>query len=168
MSRPGFGVSKVIRIGTHKSWEDLIRDTEKAGCVISRSSKELATEVPLAPVETRITLMVARISDINLPQDSITGAYDRCERIGLFKLSAEVAFQLRLQYLDQPFDEVLQVAMDPLVNGHVLSVSHKRIAIGGERRLVVDFGYGYPDIRFPDDIWVFGTRYTRMKLLAER
>ena len=111
-------VWKRIAVGTFAQPLALRNALDRAGC----RQGDLAAQALARPVfrvsAQRLNLDLVAVSAADLGVRSATAEladiYTRAERIGLGLAPAEVGPQLRLQYLDQPVGEVLDVGMAPI------------------------------------------------------
>ncbi|MCK1307659.1 hypothetical protein [Bradyrhizobium sp. 45] len=111
-------VWKTIAIGTFKDLFAL----RSAMAAMSCSAGGLADEALSRPAFTlsgkkgELELVVVSAAELGLQGETATlqNIYAHAQRLGLQLAPAEVAPQLRLQYLDQPIGEFLTVAMEPI------------------------------------------------------
>jgi hypothetical protein len=117
---------KTIRVGTGlRTALDFKRAMEAAGMKIGYYEIERekfdatdASEFATYRIETEMELVVVTVSEIGFNQCATPAeVWARAEEIGLSLCPPEVGPQLRLQYLDQPNAEWLQIAMLPISCG---------------------------------------------------
>ena len=112
---------RTITVGTHRSSGDLLVALESAGCWISTGARSMINKVMVAERKAEIDLVT--ISPRNLWAETIPPDYfftlDQVFALagthGLYAVPAEVGLQLRLQYPEQPDNEVLIIGMNPLL-----------------------------------------------------
>jgi len=113
----GFPVWRQVKIGVYGSEKAFITEVDRLEYRIGmeRFSNVYPTDFEWQQSEGEICLI--KVLDIDL---GFTGRYKLDEltasaaRYGLCRISAETAASLRLQYTDQPVDETLYAAMDPI------------------------------------------------------
>jgi len=125
-----FQTWKTIKIGTYPSPEKLSRALADKN-VMMEDSEGFLKDIALATVETKIELVRASPTDLGFNETFTRKEMNaRAKKLGLEPVPAEVGPQLRLQYLDQPKDEVLIMAMSPIIGvgkmGSV-TISYKKI-----------------------------------------
>lgn len=158
---PAFLLWKTLKLGTHKSAKELRKAMEQAGCNISDWAGGMLKQnaFTVAGQETDIDLVVVSVAELRFA----TGAtrkdiYERAIQLGLALCPAEVGPQLRLQYLDQPMDEWLRIAMEPITDSDG-GLSVFRVAHDG------DGPWLRSDRGRPGSVWRAGNRwvFTRRK-----
>jgi len=117
---PKFEVWKTIKLGTGiKDAEGFRNALKDSGMQTNKYASHMLgrPEFVVAEKETEIDLVVVSLAELGFKdgarRDQI---YDRAKELGLELCPAEVGPQLRLQYKDQPIDESLSVAMEPIVD----------------------------------------------------
>lgn len=114
----GTKVWKSIQVGTFASKTALYKTFEDADCGIGDTADEIlvAPEFRLSGVATKIDLVAASVSELGMTHENATlkDIYARAQELGFVLAAAEVGPQLRLQYLDQPMGEFLEIAMAPI------------------------------------------------------
>jgi len=114
----GTRVWKSIQVGTFASKRALYGTFEDADCGIGDTAEEIlvAPEFRLSSVATNIDLVAASVSELGIKRENATlkDIYARAQNLGFMLAAAEVGPQLRLQYLDQPMGEFLEIAMAPI------------------------------------------------------
>lgn len=153
-----FPVFKTVKLGTHKSVNDLRQSLKDNGNRISEWGNDILGKTTLAESETEAVLHTATVKELTgkdqasnreINEAILSKGYDLCP--------AEVGPQLRLQYADQPNNEWIRVAMEPIADSNgdldVFSV----VRGGGERWL--SGSRGHPDDEWRgDDRFVFASR----------
>lgn len=122
---PDFKVWKTIKVGTHSTVDELFETFEKnIGWFPSNGANELLTHpsvrqhIKLSPKETSVDLVIVDLWDLGFAPNATYALISGAARdLGLEFCSEEVALQLRLQYVDQPEDERLLVAMNGVYRG---------------------------------------------------
>lgn len=144
---------KTIKLGTHKSVNDLSSSLKDNGNRISDWGNDILGKITLAEYETEVTLHVATVKE--LTDKRFAKSYEINEAIkakGYDLCPAEVGPQLRLQYPDQPNGEWIRVAMEPITDSScslsIFFVGH----VGDERWLSGGCGHRgsgwFGDVRF--------------------
>ena len=132
-----------IKLGTHNSVEGLRGALAARGCRIGKWGSDILDKVIVSPAETAVDLVVVTAADLYF-KDRVRrlAIYERAIELGLDLCPSEVGPQLRLQYLDQPQDEWLYVAMEPVVDADGY---HGIFRMGHERdELWLDGNFGNP------------------------
>jgi hypothetical protein len=134
---------KIIKVGTGlKTGDDFKRALEKGGFGISDWANKILERYDLkaAATETEAELVKVSVSELVYFKDrcATTNEVYACAKtyFGLDPCSPEVGPQLRLQYLNQPKDEWLHIAMSPIVwdsnfTFDVLHSSRGELLLGG-------------------------------------
>ncbi len=109
---------KTIKLGTGlKTASDFRKEVMKAGMKISDWANDILGKPAFTATEsvTEVELVVASVAELGF-KDGATrkDIYARAKELGLDLCPPEVGPQLRLQYTDQPKDEWLVIAMDPI------------------------------------------------------
>jgi hypothetical protein len=142
-----FPVFKTIKLGTHKSVNDLRQSLKDGGNRIGDWGNDILGKTTLAESETEVTLHVATVKELTGKDCATNREINEAIRSKGYNLCpAEAGPQLRLQYPDQPKDEWLRVAMEPITDS-VGGLGIFRVERDdGERWLDGSFGH-------PDDEW---------------
>jgi hypothetical protein len=133
-------VWKRVTLGTFNSANAIREALETAHVHIGDSANEILGRPSFALSRTKIEsdLVVVAVSDLGFGDNgaSLADVYARAGQLGLELCPAEVAPYLRLQYLQQPVGEILQIAMTPLTTyqGEPVDLA---VADGGEGLLLV-------------------------------
>lgn len=148
---------RTIKLGNHKDADAFRKALEKAGCKISDWANDIMGKPAFTVVakETEIDLMVASVAELGfktgVKRDQI---YRRAKGFGLEICPSEVGPQLRLQYKDQPNEEMLFIGMEPIVDSGGYP-SMFRVERGGSD-LWLGGNWGSPDFLWcPGHRWVF-------------
>mgnify|MGYP001567832486 CR=1 FL=1 len=111
-----FPVWRTIRIGTHKSVDDLKKAVIEAGRQIGNWANNIFGQAAftLSAKEEDVDLVVASVAELGLQDGATTKQiFDRIKELGDL-CSAEDGPQLTRQYKDQPLSEILRMAMEPI------------------------------------------------------
>jgi hypothetical protein len=112
-----FPVFKTIKLGTHKSTNNLRQSLKDGGNRIGDWGDDILGKTTLAKSETEITLHTATVKELTGKDWATNREINEAIRSKGYNLCpAEVGPQLRLQYPDQPKDEWLRVAMEPIAD----------------------------------------------------
>ena len=110
-------VWKTITVGTFANSFALRNALDAAGCGIGDSAGEILARpaFTVSATKTDVELMAVSAAELGFQTDTVSLAdiYARAQQLGFGLAAAEVAPQLRLQYLDQPIGEFL-VGMEPI------------------------------------------------------
>ena len=110
-----FPVFKTIKLGTHKSVNDLRSSLKDNGNRISDWGDDILGRIALAESETEVTLHMATVKELTGKDWATNREINEAIRSKGYDLCpAEVGPQLRLQYSDQPNGEWIRVAMEPI------------------------------------------------------
>jgi len=141
-----------------KSCEDLSKVLISNGFRISGWAVDVLKKVPLADTEAEIELVLATVAKLGFQKATRRGTiYSRARQLGLDLVPAEVGPQLRLAYTDQPMDEWILMAMEPVADseGSLVVFSVDR----GEDGQWLEINYGGIDEMWDPDVrWVFARR----------
>jgi len=132
-----------FKLGTHESAGGLRRALLACGCRIGKWGSDILDQVTVSPTETTVELVVVTVADLYFKEGATRMAiYERAMALGLELCPSEVGPQLRLQYQDQPQDEWLRIAMEPILDSEgyrgIFRVGHEH----GE--LCLDGNFGNP------------------------
>lgn len=132
--------------GSPRAYRSILRHAPR--CRLGRSAGEIISRPAFHLSRTRqeLDLVALAATELGFPADaevSKEGIYDRAVLLGFALCPAEVGPQLRLQYLDQPIGEFLQIAMEP-VRTYAGEPIDLTVANGGAGLLLVG-GDGRPD-----------------------
>ncbi len=128
MTVANFPTFKIIKLGTLPNVKAIRKAITNTGSRISDWAGDIMSkkEFTVAKKETEVELVVASVAELGFKDGAKYSAI--CERAKNFDLNlcpAEVGPQLRLQYTDQPKDEWLHIAMEPITDSDGrLSVFH--------------------------------------------
>ena len=109
----------------------------------------------VSPKETSIELVQVTVAELGF-KDGATckDIYERAIILGLELCPNEVGPQLRLQYKDQPKDEWLRIAMEPIIDsGDDLGVFY--VGHDVEGLWLYTFWFNSQNVWNPDNRWVF-------------
>lgn len=153
MTTEKFPTWKTVRIGTHRSVEDLSKALGNAGYRVSDWANDILGKITVSPTEKELELVVITVGDLGFKNGAKReDIYRRAQELGLDLCPAEVGPQLRLQYKDQPMGEWLLIAMEPIADSdgglHVFNVERH----GDEIWLHASCGY-------PGCFWYAGGRW---------
>jgi hypothetical protein len=131
---------KRVTLGTLNS-AHAVRDALEAAHVhIGDAANEVLGRPAFTFSQTKIEsdLVVVAVTDLGFGEAgaSLGDVYTRAKQLGLALCPAEVAPYLRLQYLQQPVGEILQIAMNPVTTYGGAPVD-LAVADGGEGLLLV-------------------------------
>lgn len=135
-----------IKIGTHKSVEELVMAIEAKGFKIDGMARYISKNVALAEKVSEVELVRVTLRELDFERGAATckDIYDRAISFSLSLCPAEVGLQLRLQYEDQRRGEWLSVAMEHIADSdgvlRVFSVAHD----GFDRCLYTNNGHPAP------------------------
>lgn len=89
------------------------------GCEITDWVKDILKKTPFSGEKKSLKLVSFSIEGLGLPDGVTTREIlNKAQKLGLELIPAEIAPQLRLQYKDQPIDEELVLAMEPLTDSN--------------------------------------------------
>ncbi len=153
-----FKTWKKVTLGTHKSAEDISKALTDGGFRIGNYAAQILKKTAIAETETEIELVLVTVAELGFNKATRRDAiYDRAKELGLDLVPAEAGPQLRRQYTDQPMDEWMVMAMEPVPDSDgdlsVFSVAR----FGGGQWLSTHCG-GPGDVWSPDYRWVFARR----------
>ena len=111
-------VWKTITLGNFTDSFALRNALYTARCGVGDLAEEIIARPAfiLAPTKTDLDLVAVSAAEIGLTGEfaALGDIYTRAEKLGLSLAPAEVGPELRLQYLNQPIGEFLQVGMKPI------------------------------------------------------
>ncbi len=115
--RTEFPVLKTIKLGTHKSLWDLRQSIEAGGNRIGAWGDSILSRIILSTFETEVTLHVASVSELT-GRDfaNIREVITAVQALGYDLCPGEIGPQLRRQYSEQPEDDWLNIAMEPVLD----------------------------------------------------
>ena len=109
---------KTIRIGTFTDPFALRRAMSAIGCGVGNSADEILARpaFTLSRKSAEVELVTVSVAELAFQDKaSLRAIYLRALELGFALAPAEIAPQLRLQYLDQPIGEFLIIGMEPIV-----------------------------------------------------
>jgi hypothetical protein len=111
-------VWKTIAIGTFPDSFALIGALDAARCAIGGMAGEILARPAfgVSSTKTNVELFAVSAADLGFKTGTVTLAnvYARAQQLGFGLTPAEIAPQLRLQYIDQPMGEFLIIGMEPI------------------------------------------------------
>jgi hypothetical protein len=117
VAAPAFPVWKRLTLGTYKGVNALRAAFDVARVRVGDSADEILGRPGFAFSQTRIDvdLVVVTVAELGFNhRTSLADIHQRAGKLGLELCPAEVGPLLRLQYVDQPIGEFLNVAMRPI------------------------------------------------------
>ncbi|MCK1304004.1 DUF1127 domain-containing protein [Bradyrhizobium sp. 24] len=109
---------KTIAIGTFRDMRALRKAMSAMGCDVGSAAAEVLARpaFTLSGKKTDVQLVPVSAAELGFKGEtaSLTEIYARAQRLGFGLAPAEIAPQLRLQYLDQPIGEFLIIGMEPI------------------------------------------------------
>lgn len=113
-----FKVRKTIKLGLHKTSAEYRKALKKAGVDIGvYAGKILDEQTPIAETETEVDLVVVTPRELGFRKEpTFTQICDKAIEKGLQRCPREVGPALRLAYPEQPLNEWLRVAMEPVAD----------------------------------------------------
>lgn len=146
---------KIIRVGTHKTIPELRQAIVDDGNKIETWGGDILDKIVVASTPAKVNLVLVTVADLGFPNGATREQiYAKSLSFSLSICPAEVGPQLRLQYKDQPIDEWILVAMEPITgsDGFLGVFDVER----GDDGPWLRGSYGYPD-NFWDGSrrWVF-------------
>ena len=153
-----FPLWKTIKVATLESAVGLAKVLASDEFRIGDWTADILEKVNLATAETEVELVQVSVRDLGFEQAATRKEiYDRAtQEYSLELVSAGVGLQLRLQYQNQPMNEWLHLAMEPIAdsNDRFLAFALVRYEDGPWLQT-----YYVPraDLRYPDDRFVFAT-----------
>ncbi|MEK9279935.1 MULTISPECIES: DUF1127 domain-containing protein [unclassified Bradyrhizobium] len=111
-------VWKTILIGTFADSFALRRAMDAIGCGVGNSADEILARpaFSLSDKKAEVQLVAVSVAELGFQGEtaSLRDIYARAQGLGFGLAAAEIAPQLRLQYLDQPIGEFLTIGMEPI------------------------------------------------------
>lgn len=145
-----FPTWKTISIGNFTNVQEIKKALLDSGFRIGSWADDVlkSSNFTLSTIERKIDLVRITPKDLGFSNGAYRkDIYKRALEVGLKLCPLEVGPQLRLQYLDQPKLESLQIGMEPQVDseGHE---SEFRVVYGGD-----NFIWLVGDHKHPNDFW---------------
>lgn len=146
-------VWKTIEIGIYKDSMALRKALKESRVLINDWVGGILSGMELSKTKESIDLVVLSVDELGFPKGALyQDILKAAKKEGLELCPAEVGPQLRLQYLDQPKDEWLLIAMEPIKDSAGdLALLHLKHRIDGFWLFTF---YAYPD-RVCDDFYRF-------------
>jgi hypothetical protein len=117
-SAAGARVWKSVQIGTFANKGALYEALENADCQIGDTAEQIlvAPEFRLSSTAMKLDVFVVSVAELGIVRENVAlkDVFEQAQRLGFALPTAEVGPQLRLQYLDQPIGEFLELAMAPI------------------------------------------------------
>jgi hypothetical protein len=129
-------VFRTIKIGTgFKNVDEIRKALVDSGIFIGEKHVNDIFDNPdfkVAAKEIEIDLVIRSVGRLGFKEGAkLEQIYARAKQFGLDLCPAEVGPQLRLQYKDQPTDEWLTIAMEPVTNLEPITGSKSTIGLFG-------------------------------------
>lgn len=106
---------KTIQLGTHESVAALRQALIDADYKIGDWASDILNRITIASKPAKIELVCLTVAELGFPNRATRKQiYEKALSLGFELCPAEVGPQLRLQYTDQPLNEWLLVAMEPI------------------------------------------------------
>lgn len=113
-----FSIWKTIDIGTGlQNVDDFCQAIADIGGKVFKWAKDIMgkSDFTVSQELTKLNLVKVSVADLDFPDGAtLKKIYERAISIGLKLVPAEAGPQLRLQYTNQPIDEWLLMAMEPI------------------------------------------------------
>jgi hypothetical protein len=110
-------VWRTITVGTFANSFALLNTLDAAGCSIGGSAEEILARpaFTVGTAKTNVELFAVSAAELGFQNDTaqLADIHARAQQLGFELAAAEVAPQLRLQFLDQPMGEFL-IGMEPI------------------------------------------------------
>ena len=111
----GFFIWKTIKLGIHRSADEYRKSLKSNGFKIDDWADDILGKSSFATDEIEIELVKVSAAELGFKNGaSRKDIYDRALKLGLSSCPNEIGPALRLQYTDQPMNEWLLVAMEPI------------------------------------------------------
>ncbi len=150
-----FSIWKTITIGLHKNAESYRKALKSCGFKISDWVNDILKKIVVSSVETILDLVILTVAELGFNNGAtLQQIYDRAKELGLELCPAEVGLALCLAYLDQPYGEWLQIAMEPITDSDGgVGVFH--VAHDDDEQWLGMCWSSSDGVWNPDDQWVF-------------
>ncbi len=161
MKRAAFTVWKTITLGINKSPSEYRKALKAGGYHIGDYADQILNKVKVSETETQLNLVLMAVAELGLKTRATRQQiYARAIEHGLGRCPAEVGPALRLQYPDQPNEERLHIAVEPITVLGVNLMVFKHLRVFGvdhyNGRRWLHSGCGCPDGFWAAyDCWVF-------------
>src|SRR6478736_6617999 len=144
-------VWRTITVGTFANSFALLNALDAAGCSIGSSAEEILARPAfnVGSRKTNVELFAVSAAELGFQTDTarLADIYARAQQLGFGLAAAEVAPQLRLQFLDQPMGEFLVIGMRPIETWNGESVIFN-VANGGAGLILIGQD-GSADVQVP-------------------
>jgi hypothetical protein len=108
---------KIVTIGEQRSVKDLVKTLANNDFQVSDWARDILQKITLADGETEVELVQITVRELGFGEGACREAiYHRAKELGIDLVPAEVGPQLRLQYPDQPLEDWVLLAMEPVVD----------------------------------------------------
>ncbi len=116
-TKPAFPVWKTLTLGNPCSVKAYRASLLANSYEIGSYANEILNKVQVADTETEAKLVQVTVGELGFKNSATYGEIvSRARELGLELCPAEVGPKLRLEYANQPKDEFLTVAMEPIVD----------------------------------------------------
>ncbi len=153
-----FPTWKTLTLRVYPTVDDLAKAVEASWSTINTYAGHIMAKMPLAKEPIEYELVLASGPDLGITKDAkLTMIFAKASEHGLEKCPPELGPQLRREYSDQPKDEFLWIAMDPIADADgrlgMFYVGHDGVG------RCLDASYdGADSLWNPDIVWVFTRR----------
>lgn len=153
---PSFKVWKTITLGLQTSSAAYRDELLNSGFRIGRLVYEILNGTTVSSIPIEVDLVVVSGYTLGFRKAVHRDAlYSRARKMGLDPCPAEVGPALRLAYKDQPLEECVQIAMEPLFGPDGLSLDVFEVGRNGRGPWLSTVCSGSNDVWMPDRLWVF-------------
>ncbi len=114
-----FKIWKTFKLGTHQYVDELSKTLEVEGHKIGNWAKDILSKpaLTISPSMIEINLVVVSGHELGIRRNATRKAiFDQGLQLSLKLCPSEVGPQGRRQYQNQPMDEALLVAMEPIID----------------------------------------------------
>jgi hypothetical protein len=114
-SAAGIPIWKTIKLGTTNKW-DLLAALDAANCGVGDAAEEMFAQPQFTVSTTKLEndLVIVSVAELGMDGAPLKAIHARARSLGFAVPAAEIGPQLRLQYIEQPLGEFLNIGMAPI------------------------------------------------------